>query len=172
MPVTENSHSTSSLFTFPLGRKQPVDSWYLNLPLKWGFSFSHSCCQLFHGGRFGTFGSHKAYKWVLHGDEILHCCHSKNVCFEKNVLCSVKISPTHISLYLCYWSLNFFFSLGKHDNHYTTKTAFFVVVVVNADAYKVTSHSISVYIWHACLQTQLNWPLFFFSLMTHQQLVS
>lgn len=22
---------------------------------------------------------HKAYKWVLHGDEILHFCHSKNV---------------------------------------------------------------------------------------------
>lgn len=36
--------------------------------------------------------------------------------------------------------------------------------------HKVTS-CISIYIWHACLQTQLNWP-FFSALMTHQQLVS
>lgn len=43
-------------------------------------------------------------------------------------------------------------------------SGFFFFFFVNADTHKVTSYSISVYIWHACLQTQLNWPLFFFLL--------
>lgn len=50
---------------------------------------------------------------------------------------------------------------------------FELLFFVNADTYKVTSCGISVYIWHACLQTQLNWPLFFPPpLMIHQQLLS
>lgn len=42
----------------------------------------------------------KAYKWFLHGDEILHCCHSENECFEKNVLRSVNTSLTGTSFSL------------------------------------------------------------------------
>lgn len=42
---------------------------------------------------------HKACKWVLHGDEILHGCHSKSVDFEKNVLRSVNTSPNNMFIY-------------------------------------------------------------------------
>ena len=101
----EDFYSTSgTLLAFPLRKKQSGNSWDLNSPLKWiFFSFFSpllpiiSCWQVWH-----ICPSHKMYKWVLHEDEILHCFHSKNVCFEKNVLCSVNTSPTNISLQICY----------------------------------------------------------------------
>ena len=108
-----------------------------------------SCWQIWH-----ICPSHKMYKWVIHEDEILHCCHSKNVCFEKKcaIFCKyLAYQYKFTNLLLEFEHFSFFFWQCRHTH-------------------KVTS-CISVHIWHACLQTQLNWP-FLSALMTHQQLVS
>lgn len=129
IPATENSYSTSSsLFTFPPREEAACGLLRFKFTIKMRFFFFPPSLPMISWWRvWHMCPPHKAYKWFLHGDEILHCYHSKNVCFEKNVLCSVNTSPTDTSLYICYWNLNFFF-------------------FVNADTYKVTSCGISVYI--------------------------
>lgn len=110
------------LFTFALRRKQSVDFRDLNLPLKWGFYFSHPCCQLFHSGRLGTFASPTRRTNGFSMEMKFFIFVIPKMYAWKGMLCSADTSFTDASLHPCYWSWTLFFLFFYVDTHNMTSS--------------------------------------------------